>query len=66
MVLQTTLTPRTPDDGSVIAVSEWFSTTYHSRFVRVTNPMEASKKPSEPFRIVLKPSNGSIYWTELK
>ena len=54
------------DDGSTILVSEWFWTTYHSRFVRVTNTMEARKKPDEPFWISLKKSGDSIYWIGLQ
>lgn len=54
------------DEGSVIVVSEWFWTTYHSRFVRVAKAMEATKQPGEPFRIVLEKSGDSVYWTELK
>ena len=54
------------EDGSIISVSEWFWTTYHSRFVQIAKEMEAAKKPKEPFRIVLTKSGDSILWTDLR
>ena len=54
------------DSGSVIHVSEWFWTTYHSRFVGVTKEMKITKKPHEAFRVVLQKSGDVIYWTDLR
>lgn len=51
---------------STIIVSDWFWTTYHSRFVRVIKAMEATKRPEESFHVVLKKSGKSICWADLQ
>ena len=52
--------------GSVLVVSDWFTTTYHSRFVRVSGELKATKRPGEAFELVLRKSGGVIEWTAIR
>lgn len=54
------------DTNSTIAVSEWYGTTYHSRFVKVLKEMKQSKRQGEPFQIILEKSGDTIIWTSLE
>jgi hypothetical protein len=53
-------------EGSVAVVSEWFWTSYHSRFVRVSKELKATKEPGETFTILLEKSGDFIQWTGLE
>jgi hypothetical protein len=54
------------DSGhSLIAISEWFWTTGHNRFVRVPKELKATKTADEPFHIVLQKRGDEIFWTGL-
>lgn len=55
------------DSGqSLIAISEWFWTTCHNRFVRVPKELKATKAADVPFRIVLQKRGDEIFWTALR
>ena len=51
---------------SVLVVADWFTTTYHSRFVRVSGELKASKPPGQAFEVVLRKSGGVIEWTTIR
>lgn len=56
---------KTDRGHSVIDVDSWFRTTYHNRFVWVDYSMKQTKGLGDPFRIVLKKSNGKIQWSAI-
>ena len=67
IVVRVTPDTSTGDSGhSLIAISEWFWTTYHNRFVRVPKELKATKTEDEPFHIVLQKRGDEIFWTGLR
>ena len=52
--------PKHPDDPSTIVVADWFWSSYHGRFVRVPERLQATKMPDEAFRIVLRKSGEAV------
>ncbi|MBN8460354.1 MAG: hypothetical protein J0M04_21195 [Verrucomicrobia bacterium] len=67
IVVRVTPDASTGDSGhSLIAISEWFWTTGHSRFVRVPKELKATKTADEPFHIVLQKRGDEIFWTGLR
>ena len=67
IVVRVTSDPSTGDsEHSLIAISEWFWTTYHGRFVRVPRELKATKSADEPFHIVLQKRGNEIFWTGLR
>ena len=67
IVVRVTSDPSTGDsDHSLIAISEWFWTTSHGRFVRVPKELKATKSACEPFHIVLQKRGDEIFWTGLR
>jgi hypothetical protein len=66
IVVRVTADASTGDsENSLIAISEWFWTTSHGRFVRVPKELKATKAADEPFHIVLKKRGDEVLWTEL-
>ena len=67
IVVRVTPDASTGDSGhSLIAISEWFWTTGHNRFVRVPKQLKATKAADEPFRIVLQKRGDEVFWTGLR
>lgn len=67
IVVRVTPDASNDDSGnSIIAISEWFWTTCHNRFVRVPGELKATKTAEEPFHIVLQKRGDGVCWTDLR